>query len=97
MDYRSMGSSLLLGVVMADCCVWGSSVFSFNEVFCRLFSRGSFFLMEEDMEPLPRLFCLRSSTIYLSILMEICFSWSDSSCLFLFTLPYSSLISLFSV
>jgi hypothetical protein len=53
--------------------------------------------MEEDMEPLPRLFCLRSSTIYLSILMEICFSWSDSSCLFLFTLPYSSLISLFSV
>lgn len=96
MDYRSIGSSLLLGVAIDACCDCGSSVFSFRAVFCRLLGRESFFLMEEDMDPLPRLFCFRSSTIYRSIFMEICLSWSDSSCLFLFTLPSSSLVSLFS-
>ena len=29
------------------------------------------------------LFCFRRSWIYLSIFMEICLSWSESSCLFL--------------
>jgi len=44
------------------------------------------------------LFCLRSSSSYLFILIDICLSWSDNYYLFLFTTSYPSnaAVSLFS-
>lgn len=47
----------------------------------------------ESVKLLPKLFCFLSYIISLSIFWEICLSWSESYCLFLFIVPSSYLLT----